>query len=151
VLSNNIAKHILDNFGITKDVKFSLLTPTFDIENPLNISFDDEDLKFSVFGAEINLGGDKFKVMYSNVDNEHYFVAKLDGCPTNGIMLSEENCLIGIILLGGNWRSADTYFQAMFLAGTEKVGQLSLPWSKISDVDSLYEDLKNLVSFCDSI
>lgn len=153
-----IVKHILANFAIIPsdfvflDKSKSLQSKEFLL--PKTISFTDSNgssLENRLWGCQASIDKQEVKILLADCSmdkeiSEIAILVHLKGQPMYGLYYvndEEAEALIAGSINGKEWLECNTYLQATFLAGMEKLKEFGLPWQKLTD----YNDLVSHISF----
>jgi hypothetical protein len=145
-LTNEIVKHIFDNLGITKELRGSVIHEVFQTNKTLSFTDDTGKQKVPVYGCKVDVEGKKFEIVSVKLTaKEAVFVSRLEGCPTYGCYLGDE-CLIGVVAKD-HWLEASMFIQASFLAGMEQLREIGSVFTRMNNVDEMFEALKKFLVF----
>lgn len=163
-LTNQIIRHVYNCLGVKLPNKnnknYSILQDKFLLNR--KVSFEDGDKK-SVWGVNIKVEDEaSLQILMADLSEnslpEFAMICRLTDSPAYGTYLSyqeymseeEESCLdrpfIAISVNEGSWSECNTYMQASFLCGMEKLKEISVPFSKIED-ESMVDSLIKFIEF----
>lgn len=153
-----IAKHILDNFGITAQKNGSIQKFSFSIKEDLILLDEEEkEQKIPCYGAETLVEGERFRVIYFKLSsNEHVLLSKLDECPTYAFyFLSDDDSkdsesLIALLSESNRWIECDVVMQANLLSGMERLNYVDVSWNKLSESKDIIDSFKSYLEYLDS-
>lgn len=154
-----IVKHILANFAIIPsdfiflDKSKSLQSKEFLL--PKSISFGESNgspINNKLWGCQATIDKQEIKILLADctVDMaipEVALLIHLKGQPMYGLYFvnqtQDTESLIAGSINGKEWLECNTYLQATFLAGMERLKEFGLPWQKLTE----YTDLVSHMSF----
>ncbi len=162
-LTNQIIRHVYHCLGIKLPNKKNKNHPLIQEKYLLDrkISFEDGDKK-NIWGVSFQVEDNSyFQIVISDVSDssapEYAMICCLTDAPTYGTYLSyaeyldsqDEECdrpLIAFSVKDSIWSECNTYMQACFLCGMEKIKEITTPFSKITD-ESIVDNLIKFIEF----
>lgn len=171
-LTNAILYHILLNLGLNKTQKNTIFNDLFITNNDIEyVNEFDEMNKSSVYSCQMKVNNSSFQIICAklstdyktSIDEDVYFVIKLEGCPTYGCYLSVNtdkmedvnnqsfhDGFIACFIDNKHWVPAPVFIQATFLAGMEQLRELSAPFTKVDSNEELFNNLKSFITYKES-
>jgi hypothetical protein len=167
-LTEQIAYHILASLGVlpatfinaekisSLNEKQFILTET--------ISFEEDSALHSIYGCQIiTADNTELKILLADCTQaasipEFCLIVQLKDSPAYGVYLifnklvaydpPSSEAMIAVNM-EKNWMPCDTYLQATFLAGMERIKDLGLGWGKCSSYQEQYKLLLSFIKFHD--
>jgi hypothetical protein len=166
-LTEQIAHHILANFGVLPASFIdwqhtqSLADKQYVMSDKLVFENEDsETIKNSIYACQVTAPGSKeLKIVLGDCTEdggtpEYCLIVHLKDSPTYGVYLfydhSESEAMIAVNIDNKGWMPCETYLQATFLAGMERIKDLFLTWNKCTEYKEEHQSLLSFIKFHDS-
>lgn len=144
-LQQNICKYILYKLGIPKNLKVenSLLNEIYFINN-IDI-FEDEE-PGSLFGIKSKIQNSDINIYCCSLNDDLYVVfVNISDLPEYALVADSHDHCIYIKASASDWTLTDTFLQASFLAGMERLNDLNPLYSKAEKDKFNLNSLKQII------
>jgi hypothetical protein len=166
-LLKEIVSHVMAHFGVIPsdfvDHKKtdSLMSPGYLLPEKIHFESEGEKYQGKVWGCQVSIAQVELKVLLGECTLNKEFpefamVIQSKDAPTYGLYLcynemssapQDSQPDLAVTLNGKDWMDCSTYLQGCFLAATEQVRDLMLPWNKCGEYKDLHKSLLSFMNF----
>lgn len=168
-LLKEIVSHVMANFGVIPSIFVdhektnSLMDPAYLISEKILFEEEGRQYQGKIWGCQLSVAQTEVKVLLGECTTNLEFpqfalVLQSKDAPVYGLYLCYNDLSnhpldsepdLSVSLNNKDWMDCNTFLQATFLAATEQVRELQLPWKKCIEYKEMHKALLSFMNYHD--
>jgi hypothetical protein len=166
-LLKEIVSHVMAHFGVIPSAFVdhkrtnSLMDPSYLVSEKIVFEEEGQQYQGKIWGCQLSVSQTEVKVLLGECTTDPEFpefalVLQSKDAPAYGLYLcynevsnhpEDSEPDLSVSLNGKDWMDCNTFLQATFLAATEQVRELLLPWKKCVEYKEMHAALLSFMNY----